>query len=326
MKKTFNYSLMVLLIITVISCKKKTDNPDDQRPADNYTSMANFHAVNASRLLTYDIDGANGGTFTTPNGTIVIIPANAFVTQGGTPVVGNISIQFKDIYKQSEMLLNDISTNFLYGGPIKSAGMFFIKATKGSQTLDLATGSKITVKQPLNGLPIDTAMVPLILQLNVPTGGPLANGWAPQIIDSLNWAQDSLYWYPGNYIFSLYQFSSPIDSGTWCNSDNPNFFSAYPQTHLILIPNDSISDYYTEMYLLFSNVNSMVHVYHYNNKFNYFYAPVGLQCTAVAVGVKDGKLYSSFTPLSITSNLSVNFSLAETTTADFKAQLDALNQ
>ncbi len=77
--------------------------------------------------------------------------------------------------------------------------------------------------------------------------------------------------------------------------------------------------------LVFNDVNSMIHVYRSGTTFKYNYAPQGTQCTMVAVGVKDGKLYSSFKPVNITNNLTVNFTLAETTLDLFKAQLNLLN-
>jgi len=53
--------------------------------------------------------------------------------------------------------------------------------------------------------------------------------------------------------------------------------------------------------------------------------PVGLECTIVAVGIKDTKLHASFTDITITANQTVNVSLAETSEADFKSKLTALN-
>jgi hypothetical protein len=52
---------------------------------------------------------------------------------------------------------------------------------------------------------------------------------------------------------------------------------------------------------------------------------VGLECTVVAVGVKDKTLYSSFTPITISNNQIVNFTLSSTTTTAFIAQLKLLN-
>lgn len=102
MKKPFNIILVLLLILTVFSCKKdkEIDNTDDNLPVntDNYSSIDNFFAANASPMQIYHIDGASGGDFTTPNGTQVSIPTYAFVTQTGLAVIGDVTIYFKDIF------------------------------------------------------------------------------------------------------------------------------------------------------------------------------------------------------------------------------------
>jgi hypothetical protein len=327
MKKSITIILTLLLIVAVFSCKKEktddNDNQDNNPPTtDNYSSIDNFFAVNASPIQTYSIDCSAGGSFTTTNGTIVSIPTNAFVMQNGAPTVGTVTISFKDIYKKSDMVLNNMPTNQIWNErPLKSAGMFYIEARQGTQLLEIAPGKKLTITQPLNGLPIDTDMQPFIFQIL----GDTVNGWVAPPNDSLGNPIDSVFWTANNYVFSMFQFSHNGDTGTWGNTDNPNYFSAYPNTTLILHALDNPDDYATYMFLIFHDINSMVHVYRYMSDFPDPYAPVGLECTAVAIGVKGGKLYSSFTPITITNNLTVNFSLTETTTDAFIAQLNTLN-
>jgi hypothetical protein len=325
MKKSVITILMLLIIITVFSCKKdkSTNNSNTTTPppkTDNYSSVANFHALNGSHVRSFTHHATTGGRDTTPNGTVISIPANAFVTQSGTAVTGDITIELKDVYNKSDMILNDISTNLYGSGPMKSAGMFYIKAMQGNQALMMSAGRKITIVQPLNGLTLDNQMKPFILQK-----GDTVNGWVTPPAGSDSLSNSALDISTTVYVFSLYQFNTPADSGTWCNSDNSSYFSAYPQTTLTLNPLDSIKDYHTELFLVFNNLNSMVHVYRTGTNFKYLFAPSGLQCTAVAIGVKNGNLYSSFTPITISSNLTVNFSLSVTTTAAFKSQLNALN-
>jgi hypothetical protein len=331
MKKSIAINLMLLLLITVFSCKKDktTVNPTTTpTTTGNYSSVGNFFAVNCSPMQTYTISAASGGSFTTPNGTIVTVPANAFITQNGGAVTGNVTINFKDVYKKSDMVLNKLSTNLFGGGLMKSAGMFYIKAMQGTQALMISAGNKISIKQPLNGLSVDNQMKPFILQK---TPGDSISGWiAPQVNTDSSGHQnsyDSVYYATSSYIFNMYQFSCPADSGSWCNNDNSSYFSAYPQTTLTLNTLDSTSVYNTQIFLIFSNVNSMLWFdYNYTNtSFIDYYAPVGLKCTIVAIGVYKGNLYSSFTPITISSNLTVNFSLSQTTTAAFIAQLNALN-
>lgn len=319
-KTIFHKSILtsvVIIIMLSLSCKKDSLEINDP---DTYSSVADFLAKNSTPFQTYTIDAATGDSITTSNGTILEIMPYSFMTQSGSPVIGNVTITYKEIYKRSEMLLNDISTNMLYGGPIKSGGMFYIKAVQGSQVLLIKPGKEITFTMPFQGWPLDTNMVALMLvETDIDTAG-----WMNPPSDTLG-PYSSLYYTAADYIYSLYQFNPPLDSGTWANCDNPGYFSAYSQTTLTLHPLDNYTDYHMDLFLIFNDVNSMVHVYWYGTDFPYSYAPVGLQCTAVAIGVKDGKLYSSFTPLTVSSNLTVNFSLAETTTEAFMSQLEALD-
>ncbi|MCX6243814.1 MAG: hypothetical protein NTU98_03840 [Bacteroidetes bacterium] len=311
--KTLNLIILSVMILAIISGCKKKETTEETPAVDNYSSIGAFYAANGAQLQTFTVTATTGGQFTTPQGTKVTIPADAFVTQSGGNVTGSVSIGFKDVYKKSDMLLSKLSATTFWGIPMKSAGMFFIKATQNNAGLDLNPGKKIVIEQPLFGLPVDTAMIAMIQE-----GGQdsIQGGWVPSPWDSLTGTLSG-------YVFSLYRFRVPADSGTWCNSDNPNYFTG-PLTHLILHPLDSVSVYNTDVFLIFKNVNSMVHVYYNSTDFPYDYAPLGLECTVVAVGVKGGKLYSSFTPITITANLTVNFSLTLTTTTAFLAQMAAL--
>jgi len=268
-------------------------------------------------MQTYSVNGTTGGSFTSPQGTVVTIPANGFVTQSNIPVTGTVTIQFKDVYKKKDMLFSGMTTGTIWGTPLKSGGEFFIKAMASNSPVLMAPGKKISVAQPASltgGMDTVNAQQAFIGQMDT-TGG---RGWAPTPSDTVSWNTNS-------YIFNLYTFNTPADSGSWCNSDNSTYFSAYPQTLVTLHANDLVSTYGTQTYLVFNNISSMVHVYSYGNDFPYYYAPQGLQCTLVSVGVKDGVLYSAFVPFTIGSNQTLNFTLSATTTNDFKAQMTALH-
>jgi|ERR1035437_1330323 hypothetical protein len=310
--------ICIIAIVAIVSCKKKDSTPVTNNPTttavDNYSSMADFFSKNNVVMQTYTINATTGGSFTTPQGTVVTIPALAFLTQSSVLVTGNVTIQFKDLYKKSDMFLSNMPPMFYGVAPLKSGGEFFIKAISNNAGLILNTGKCITVAQPATltgGLDTTNIQQPFVFQ-------PDSAMWAPTGIDSVGYIANS-------YVFSLYQMNTPVDSGSWCNSDNYSYFSAYPQTLLTLHPNDSISVYGTVSFLIFSNLSSMVHVYDDGTNFPYYYAPQGLQCTLVAVGVKSGKLYSSFVLITISANQTVNFSLTETTTDAFKTALKALN-
>ena len=284
----------------------------------SYNSLADFHSRNGVPLKQYSINAVTGGSFTTSQGTIVTIPPNNFLDGSGNPVTGNVDISFRDIYTKSDMLLSDIPTSS-NGSPIKSAGEFFILAQSGAAAVQIV--QPILVQQPANGQPVDTAMQAFL-------GGQGANG-----VNGFNWVNQTgtitignVSFNAGNYVFSLFRFGTPIAAGTWCNSDNPNYFASYPQIQFTIHATDDMNSYYTDVFLVFKNVKSMVHVYRGSaNDFPYNFAPQGLDCTVVAVGVKDGKLYSSFLPVTIGINQTVNFTLSETNTDEFKSRLQLLN-
>ncbi|MEO6883983.1 MAG: hypothetical protein ABI199_08165 [Bacteroidia bacterium] len=307
----------IISLFVISSCKKDTPSSPtastSSSTSDTYSSMKDFFAKNGVQTQTYTINATAGGSFTTPKGTIVNVPANVFYTQTGTLVTGNVTIEFKDIYTKSDMLLSDMPT-MSNSHPLKSGGEFFIRAKSAGVAVKLSGSNPINVVQPLNGWPIDTAM----------------RSFASTTGDTTGWFVDTtintVYNNLTNYVFSLYNFKSPIDSGSWCNSDNSQYFSAYTQTSLTLVNNSSnVQGAY--VFLLFTNLNSMVHVYERSSQnYPYLYAPLGLQCTAVAVALNtSGQVYSAFVPITIGNNQTVHFTLSATTTANFKSQLAALN-
>lgn len=308
MKNKMVAAVGVILLLAGCGKDNNTSTPD------NYSGMSSFHATNGVQLQHYTVDAAAGGSFTSPQGTVVTIAPNSFKTQANGTVTGTVDIDFKDIYSKSDMLLSLTPTMFLGSyAPMKSGGEFFIKASQGGSGLVLTGTKAILLQQPLNGKPIDTAMVAM-------------KGAKDTVATDRLWyidGGDTVRKDPGSYVFALYHFTSPADSGTWCNSDNPSYFSAYPTTSLIMNLSDT-SQHNTEVYLVFSGINSMVHVYGYSS-FIYYYAPQGLSCTIVAVGTKGGKLYSSFTPITIGANQVVNFGMSVTTTSDFTSHLKQLD-
>jgi hypothetical protein len=323
MKKIF---IVPVILLSLLCCKKEknvapaqeeTPIPTPAAPSPTYSSLSDFYLNNTVAMQSYTMGAASGGSFVTAKGTTVNVPANAFNAVGTT-----VKIEFKDIYSKSDMLLSNVATNRLNwfptranGPAIKSAGEFFIRGSVDNIPAALNPTMNIEILQPFLALP-DTGMKPFTGVLDTLNNEGWANDWNNNVSVAAS-----------NYIFSLYQFASPVTAGTWCNSDNSAFFSAYTQATLNLHPTQN--DISPNVFLVFKNVSSMVHVYLENYQqgpnFVYEYAPIGLECTVVAIGVKDGKLYSSFTPITIGANQTMNFTLVETTTDAFKTALNDLN-
>jgi len=317
-------AITTAVIIFLTSCQKELKL--SPVAAGKVSSLSEFYDKNAVPLQTFSVDAANGGSFTGAAGSIVTIPSSAFVDGNGNAVTGNVTVELREIYKKSDMLLSNMPTTS-YGWPLQSGGEFFIRATNTGGALLLQKNKRIQVKQPaaVTG-GNDAAMKAFI---GIANADSIANNnWNP-VLDSASNPQAAVLIDADNYVFSLYQFSTPAANGTWCNSDNSDYFSKYTTTSLLISSTDTGFGR-CDVYLVFKDVNCMVHVYatgvNSNNlyQYTYNYAPVGLQCTVVAITVKGDTLYSSFTPITISANQTVNFSLSATTTEAFKTALGNL--
>ena len=323
MKNILRLSVLVsiLALITIASCKKDLPNADgNPSSTGGYSSMSDFISRNGVPTQIFLIDAQAGGSFTTPQGTVVTVPANAFVTANNQPVSGNVIIEFKNIYKKSDMLLSNMPTMLPNGTPLKSGGEFYFNAIWHSQPLIMASGKQINVKQPVVGVP-DPGMRAFSLQP--------ATGWALNPSDTVSTdsaSSGSSYVYTMNQLDSANYLVQSSTGGNWSNSDNASFFSAYTlasvaiNTHLYTVPS-------TTVYLVFHTVNSVIYVHKNPNGTNFLdpNTPIGLPFTVVAMSLKNGTLYASFTPMTISSNMSLNTGLAPMTVDAFKTQLNALN-
>lgn len=309
MRKTI-FILIVITCCFLFSCKKKSNDPPSELTStpiqeNSYSSLTDFYTKNGVTMETFTLNSATGGSFVSQKSTTIIIPPNAFQTNGIA------TIEFKDIYSKSDMLLSNKPTNSYNNAPLISGGEFYIKASINNLATQLTGSVGIDVLQPLNS-PQDTSMKAF---------NALADS-AGNFVWNLN-PINTVLSTATHYIFSLYQFSNPLSSGSWCNSDSPSFYNV-PQT--TLTAQTSQIGYSPDIFLVFTDVKSMIHVYsNSENTFPYIYAPIGYKCTVVAIGLKDGKLYSSFTPITISNNQTINFTLSETTTENFKTTLSALN-
>ncbi len=313
--KNLLYSIAIIAASLFTSCSGNEMIMDDDYVAaptsGQYNSLAEFHKKYESKPITISFDESVGATYTTAQGTIISIPPNAFDHQDGSSVSGTVQIEFKDIYTKSEMVLSDKSTMLAGGQPLNSAGEFFIRPTQNNVALKINDSASISITLPApNG--VDTAMTTFT--------GTDSSG-----IFGFNYDASAyqLFYTASSYIFTIFDLSVPYDSGTWSNCDNPNPFGIDPQTNLTLHCNtDNIEQ--AEMYLVFTNQTTGIHVYGLTD-FQYPFAPLGYDCTIVVLALKDGDIYSAFIPITITTNLSMNFEVAKTTDQQFKDALDALN-
>jgi hypothetical protein len=324
-KKAQNTLLLAVLVsVSLIECKCKKAEIEKINTTVTNTTLADFFSKNGVQSQKYKINATTGGTFTSPQGTVVTIPANAFVALGGsTPITGDVEIEFKDIYKKSDMLLSNMPTQTA-DGPLVSGGEFFINAVAivadMRMNVAIAEYKNISVQQPAIVRPIDYSMTPFVFNTNTAVWQPATS---PNTTGTAYIPSDSIQFYDAkNYFYNVYSLAP----WTWHNCDHSFEKNSTTLTiHSNNINTLNFDNSSSSIYLIFDDINSMVNIHGSGENANYKFSPIGFDCTLVILSTKDGKIYSSFTHTTITENKTINVDVTETTTEAFKTALKALD-
>jgi hypothetical protein len=112
-------------------------------------------------------------TVTAAGGTILVVPANAFVFEDGKTPKGEVELLVQEAYDPSDFILHNLTT-LSDGHILQTGGMVNITARSGGRALQLAEGASLTVSLP-NGGNFDPNMELFYAQ-------PVSNGgvdWKP---------------------------------------------------------------------------------------------------------------------------------------------------
>lgn len=102
-------------------------------------------------LLSFVFSNSTGFLHKTSKGSVIMVPKDAFVNEDGSLVQGNVTIDFKEIFTASEIILSGIPMNVKNNGvvtPFISDGMFSIVAGCNGRNVKLAEGKSISVSTP----------------------------------------------------------------------------------------------------------------------------------------------------------------------------------
>jgi hypothetical protein len=131
------YSFFILIISSVVSCKKSDTN---------YNSPANdiekFFSNNGVPLQKFSFAVSSNITQSTAANNSFMIAANSFTKSNGAAVTGNIEIRVKECGSKKDLILSNFNT--LSGGIfLSTAGIFYIAAYQNDEVLKLAQGKSI---------------------------------------------------------------------------------------------------------------------------------------------------------------------------------------
>lgn len=127
------------------ACNSGANNPTDQvmdMPSDEEgIEMAALAVMPPIAGLdvpfkSYAVPTSDGMTIETETGTVIEIPANAFVDKDGNPITGTVDIKFREFHDATDIIASGIPMhNPETGEYMETAGMFEIKGEQAGQEI-----------------------------------------------------------------------------------------------------------------------------------------------------------------------------------------------
>jgi len=207
--KTLAIGAVAFALTATISCKKDaTTSPSTNTTPPGVTgatTLQAFYNANGVKAQSFVLNNSTGGTLKGANGGKYFFPANFFVNGANQAISGNVTVQLKEIFTPSNMILSNMATMAGNRG-LLSGGEFNITATQNNQPLKAAAGVAFNAHLPADSLP-DTVAV---WNFNNNTWGNSYGNYAyslgPDTIcinsDSINWINADFY-YPNSSFYQL---------------------------------------------------------------------------------------------------------------------------
>ena len=165
--KNFNYnsflqnSFFVLLLFSFIACGSEKNPNDKTTDVDSMTENSNdqplklavnkpFKNINQSPKTLTHKNAEKPQDFTMESGTVIHVPASAFVHMDGKPVAGAVELKFTEMHKASEIIASGIPMKYIdEKGEVQwmqSAGMYEIQGLQNGKPVQIAAGKTIEVE------------------------------------------------------------------------------------------------------------------------------------------------------------------------------------
>jgi len=298
--------------LLLVTCRK--DDVESGSPAPTPSTvnpmLAIFHGHVADAMQTFTVNATTGGAVTGNDGVMIYFTANAFRTQSGGMVTGNVQVELVEALSVGDMIWLNKQTLGNDNGelkPLVSGGQYYLNVTQGGQKLKLADNAgQVSVPAP-NGT--DPNMQ--LFSGSVDEDGTII--WDP-FANQAAMALDS-----SNYNF-------PNDSLGWVNCDI--FMWTGTQTVVQATCPAGYSEENTILWLVFPDQNSITGMHAASaNLFSTggsYTLPEGLSVKFVAISNINGTYTSSITTAVVAAGMNPTLTFSPTTLAQFQADVNAL--
>jgi len=348
-------TLLISVSFIIYSCNnpKTTENNADQNNSANAT--ADITKLNDA-LKKYEepsqvikVSADKPSVVTGRKGTKISINPNNLVTESGKPLGQTIEVELKELTNQGQLLRTNAQT-VSDGKLLVSGGAYFIGMTSNGEQLKLKDGKTLNVQFPKMS---DKEMALFygqrndLGQINWQKASETFKSTQQQprpVIDSVvtvrkkatsNFEAIMDYVDSGDTTTTQeeretmgkrqkeYKVSQKVydEIGIaklgWINCDR--FLEVEDKTDLYANFNSQDSVKNANVYLIFKDINSVIHAYYYSDKPPQFEnMPVGYKARLIAYTVKDEKVFAYSTDLTITKGQKLTLNLKEISDKDFK--------
>ncbi|MGE0638346.1 MAG: hypothetical protein AB7G44_00955 [Bacteroidia bacterium] len=298
------YFLILLLssLVVIQGC-------DELDPDDPYQlTLSDFLQNNKPALQTFTVQAGTASEINGAKGCTINFNANSFSTLAGVPVTsGDIEIQLREATTKKDMVLSQtptISDNEL----IVSQGVYYLKALQNGFELRIENFSiEKTVAADTNNLNMFVGVIDgddfnwIVNDSSGAYGFPIGN---------INYSTsgDSTY-----YQMNIASTYFATQNYNWINCDY-FYNSSAPRVAVFFPTTDSINAYYFQSYLVFNNLNAVLHYNGYStNQIEFYNIPQGLDATLVTYYIVDGTPFVATADITVSDALSTPITFTETT-------------
>lgn len=136
MKQTIWITIITFSLILMNSCETDKAETENKIP-----EKIEFPKIN------YTIASSNDTTIFGPQGTRIFIGSNSFQFADGSPANDSITIELKEFYTKTDIILAELSTSS-DNGLLETGGMIYLNATSHGQELEIKEDKKIVAHFP----------------------------------------------------------------------------------------------------------------------------------------------------------------------------------
>jgi len=323
MKKIATIILSSLFIAsTLVGCMKEEAPAKEIVPIPNdlgkVSRLSLFPNWFGEQIQSQTYRHSNGTVFIGNRGTILTVPASAFVTEDNQAVTGEVRILLLELYNKKDMVMSNILPTS-GGAQLVSGGEIYVEAQNSSGViLKLAPNKALNVKMPAGNNPSSQMQLFTAADINQNTDWNLAQGVQVNVV-------------PLDTVSTQGGFAYDFSSTTlgWLNCDY-FYNSSDPQTAIKATVSNQFNSENCLVIVSFNGLNAASRFWSYSASANEFSPgggytlPIGLPVHFVAIAEINQQYYFADESATIANNHNQSLDLNPVTLDSIQVALGLL--